>query len=657
VEETWWYDWTSYVVHSNTLTVEYAIAMTGAHEFNHVCQAAMAADERPAFWENTAQWAIIHVYPEYSASTWASTSAFQRAPWRAVSDYVPGNLYQYGGLMWPEYLEDRFNGWDPDLTRDAWDWCRDGPGEGFDHDYFSAFVHIAETFEPGGPTGTGWTIADVIMDFSKWRWFCGSELDDGQHFTHGANFAAVNVEPAQRHTSLPAASPSPLPTPPQLFGVNYVRLDEALSGEQALTLFLHAEPKHFSSDLRWRVGVLRQELGGGSDYAVHHVPQDTDALWLEFAPGRSTDRLALVVGNMAFETAGPGSNYATRDYFYMVLFAAPGPGPGNSPLLKGMLTADPSVECCLRQHGAANGFGLRLATGDVDGDGVEEVICGSGPDPSAPPLFRAYEVNGRPLEGAEAVAYGVSSFGVNVAAGDLDNDGFDEILTGAGPGAVFGPHVRGWNLDGGDAAPMPGVNFLAYGTPRWGVNVAAGDIDGDGYDEVITGAGPGAVFGPHVRAWNVDGENATPIPQVSFFAYGTPRWGVNVAAGDLDGDGIDEIITGAGPGVVYGPHVRGWNWDGSALAPLPGLSFMAYGTFQFGVNVAAGDLDEDGVDEILTGPGPGPVFGAHVRGFDYDAGLGQVTPLDEISFFAFPPGDGETSGYGCTVAVADLDTN
>jgi hypothetical protein len=300
---------------------------------------------------------------------------------------------------------------------------------------------------------------------------------------------------------------------------------------------------------------------------------------------------------------------------------------------------------------------LRLATGDVDGDGVEEVICGAGPDPSAVPLFRAYEVNGRPLEGSEGVAYGVAAYGINVAAGDLDADGFDEVITGAGPGALFGPHVRGWNLEYGGSEPMPGVNFLAYGTHKFGVNVAAGDIDGDGYDEIVTGAGPGAVFGPHVRAWNVDDGTATAIPSVSYFAYGTPRWGVNVATGDLDGDGIDEIITGAGPGTVYGPHVRGWNFDGAGITTLPGLSFLAYGTPQYGVNVAAGDMDEDGLAEILTGPGPGPAFATHVRGFDYDPVGGMVTGMPGISFLAYPPASSDARGYGCTVALADLQTD
>ena len=270
------------------------------------------------------------------------------------------------------------------------------------------------------------------------------------------------------------------------------------------------------------------------------------------------------------------------------------------------------------------------------------LLAGPGPSPSNPPRVRIFPPEQDAAYTAEFTAYGASSYGVNVAAGDLDGNGRDEIITGAGPGAVYGPHVRafGYDASGHSVLPLPGASFLAYGTPRWGVNVAAGDLDGDGRDEIITGAGPGAVFGPHVRGFHYDPDAPAinPVAGVSFFAYGTLRWGVNVAAGDLDGDGRDEIITGAGPGAVFGPHVRGFAYDPetAATAPLAGVSFLAYGSQRWGVVVAAGDVDGDGIDEIITAPGPSAAFGSHIRGWSYDGA--RLAPIEGLSFFAWPPG-------------------
>ena len=274
------------------------------------------------------------------------------------------------------------------------------------------------------------------------------------------------------------------------------------------------------------------------------------------------------------------------------------------------------------------------------------VAVGPGPSSENPPLVRMFSMQNPGQPAAEWSAYGTPAWGVNLAAGDLDGDGHDEVLTGAGPGAVFGPHVRAFSPAG---SPVGGVSFMAYGTNKYGVNVSCGDIDGDGYDEIVTGAGPGAVFGPHVRGWNVDGGAPSSIGAISYFAYATPKWGANVSCGDIDGDGYDEIVTGAGPGSVYGPHVRGWNYDDNTIAAIGTVSFFAYGTNQFGVNVACGDIDGDGIDEIVTGPGPGVVFGPHVRGWDWD-GSGSAAAIAGVSWFAY---DGAL--YGARVACSDLD--
>jgi hypothetical protein len=118
--------------------------------------------------------------------------------------------------------------------------------------------------------------------------------------------------------------------------------------------------------------------------------------------------------------------------------------------------------------------------------------------------------------------------------------------------------------------------FFAYAqTLRSGITVASGDINGDGTDEIITGAGPGG--GPHVRIFDRQGNV---IGQ--FFAYAqTLRSGITVASGDINGDGTDEIITGAGPG--GGPHVRIFDRQGNVIG-----QFFAYAQdFRGGVAVSA----------------------------------------------------------------------
>src|SRR5207248_2010959 len=151
-----------------------------------------------------------------------------------------------------------------------------------------------------------------------------------------------------------------------------------------------------------------------------------------------------------------------------------------------------------------------------------------------------------------------------------------------------------------------------------------GDVDGDGHPELITGAGQGG--GPNVRVFSFNPTTGAVSMLANFFPY-DPGFGggVFVAAGVLDGDGVDEVITGAGPG--GGPHVSAFAGPGVS----PAASFFAYDAgFAGGVAVAGGDLGGNGAAKIVTGAGPGG--GPHVRVFD---AAGAPTA---ISFFPYDPG-------------------
>ncbi len=319
------------------------------------------------------------------------------------------------------------------------------------------------------------------------------------------------------------------------------------------------------------------------------------------------------------------------------LVTGPGPGQGNPPRVRLFPPEEGAAHIVEFAAYGATGYGTNVACGDLDGDGLAEILTGAGPGAIYGPHVRGFTMDGTPLPGLSFLAYGTRKYGVIVTAADLDGDGRDEIVTGAGPGAVFGPHVRGFSYSGDAVSPLPGVSWFAYGTLKWGVNVAGGDIDGDGRDEIVTGAGPGAVFGPHVRGWDVEGQAVTAMAGVSWFAYGTSRYGVRVACGDLDGDGIDEMVTAPGPSLEFASHIRGWNYDGEAVTELPGFSFFAWGSAlpRFGARVAAGcDLDGAGRDDLVVGAGPDPSVGSPVRVFTYDgASVSAWFSLD-----AYPPG-------------------
>jgi pimeloyl-ACP methyl ester carboxylesterase len=231
--------------------------------------------------------------------------------------------------------------------------------------------------------------------------------------------------------------------------------------------------------------------------------------------------------------------------------------------------------------------GVRVATGDVNGDGVDDLIVGAGP--TGGPHIRVFDgVTHAQIRSFFAFDPSFTG-GVWVAAGDLNNDGFADIIVGEDAGGQ--PRVRVFS--GKDNSLL--ADFLAYGPGfTGGVRVASGDVNGDGVADLIMAAGPGG--GPHVRA--ISGANGLDL--ASFFVYApTFTGGIFIAAGDTNGDGIDDYITGAG--ASGGPHVK--VISGATQSELMSF-FAADPSFTGGVRIAAVDFDGDGLADVATSLGP-----------------------------------------------------
>jgi FG-GAP-like repeat/FG-GAP repeat len=301
---------------------------------------------------------------------------------------------------------------------------------------------------------------------------------------------------------------------------------------------------------RWRIGTGFQVPGEG--YAFDNVLLTAEST---FVP-RAGERFAIASGAGNLLQAGVNVYDAQRNLLGHI------PPPAN---FRGE---------------------MRVATGDVNGDGIDDIITSAGP--GGGPIVVVYD--GATFAPIRAFfAYDIHyKGGVQVAAGDVTGDGKADIITAAGPivevfNGATGALVRSF------AVYPPGL--------RVGVNIAAGDVDGDGRADIITGVSGNAPS----QVLVFSGRTGAIIR--SFFAYDLRyRAGVNVAAGDINGDGRAEIITAPARGssniVVH---------DGLTLNVLG--SFAAFPAVYSlgGVRISTADVDGDGRAEItaVTGPLPG----------------------------------------------------
>ena len=272
---------------------------------------------------------------------------------------------------------------------------------------------------------------------------------------------------------------------------------------------------------------------------------------------------------------------------------------------------------------------VRVAWADFNNDGFKDMVAGAGPG-GGPHIKVIDAITGRELLSFFAFDPSFRG-GVYVSADDVNSDGLADLVIGAGQGG--GPHVR--IFDGRTTNEI--YSFFAYDVNfTGGVTVATYDYDKDGTLDIVTGAGPGG--GPHVKVF--DGVSREVIKQIMAYAPDF-RGGVYVAAADFNGNLVPDIITGAGPG--GGPHVKIINFETLQVVDEE-MVFTNYTEpngqvidtlFGGGVRVALADGNGDGLLDLLCGAGPGG--GPHVKIYAAGSKIREIA-----SYFSGSPDD--TSG-------------
>lgn len=304
----------------------------------------------------------------------------------------------------------------------------------------------------------------------------------------------------------------------------------------------------------------------------------------------------------------------------MAAAVAVGAGIGSSPIIRLIDSQTGAVQAQATAFETSFKGGVRVAMGDVDGDGTAEVLAASGAGRVGE--IRVFKQQAGSAMLTELTAYRTQPFGngyrggVAVACGDIDGNGREDIVAAASRGAgtvnVF--------LSVNAVDPIPNVanrSFTAFaGSYEGGASVAVAELGTfsagqlrnavipDERVEIVVGSGPG--MRPTVKAYDMSGATARVVATIEPMSADL-QGGIAVASGRFNADIIDDIVVSAGRGGGGVTEVYAGSLGTVTAAPL--VRFAAFASFakpNVPIYSAAVDSDGDGaVDRFLVTQGNG----------------------------------------------------